>query len=46
MGVEVCDHTGSLWTTAYDDWAKKIFNVSDQTVIIDHLLKLDMNELK
>jgi hypothetical protein len=26
MGVEVSDSTGSLWTTAYDELAKKIFD--------------------
>jgi hypothetical protein len=29
-----------MWTVAYDEWAKKIFNVADQTTVIDFLLKL------
>ena len=45
-GVEICDFTGSMWTVAYDEWAKKIFGVTDQTEIIDYLLSLEANKLK
>jgi hypothetical protein len=35
-----------MWTVAYDEFAKKIFGVSDQTEIINYLLSLDPNRLK
>lgn len=35
-----------MWTIAYDEWAKKIFGVTDQTEVIDYFLKLDGNQLR
>jgi hypothetical protein len=35
-----------MWSVAYDEFAKKIFGVSDQTEIINYFLSLDPNRLK
>jgi hypothetical protein len=46
MAIEVCDSTGSLWTTAYDEMARTIFSVSNQAEVIEYLLRMDANQLK
>ena len=44
MGSEICDGFGSVYTTAYDEQAKKIF--WDEEGVIFKLMKLDEKQIK
>ena len=44
MGVEVSDFTGSIWVTAYDELAKRIFHDMGTNAAQD-LLALDKDQL-
>jgi hypothetical protein len=44
LGIELSDAFGSLYSTAYDEQAKRIF--WDDSNAIHKLMKLDPNQLK
>jgi dTDP-4-dehydrorhamnose 3,5-epimerase-like enzyme len=44
VGVELSDHSGSLYSTAYDEQAKRIF--WDEEGVIHKLMKFDEKQLK